>query len=412
MKENSFKEVGAFQHNPLYKQMIERLSRIYQKAGDIRSEFGRDYTRILHCPAYRRLKSKTQVFYNAAGNDHVCTRIEHVAHVESVAGTIGQFLGLNTELIKAIAMAHDLGHAPFGHEGERAISRIMKEKLGKLFWHERHGLRIVDEVELLEDDYKRGRNLDLTYAVRDGIISHCGEVDEKAIIPRKEAIDLRRDYTRPGEYPPFTWEGAVVKISDKIAYLGRDIEDALNIGILNSSKVSALNELVGLRGHAINTTVITHNMILDICENSSPEAGITLSAASMEALDTIKKFNYENIYHHHRLKPFVRYAELVINELFRALCETYDGKNTFYRIKEEAVFYPELMGRFGRWLVKYVSLSPELIEGAGFKPSNDLNKKVCGNLEDEAVFMQAVLDYIAGMTDRYAIHAYEELLKY
>lgn len=173
---------------------------------DTRSEFVRDYTRILHSTAYRRLKHKTQVFFNTS-NDHVCTRNEHVQHVESVSFSIAHGLRLNTELTRAIASGHDLGHAPFGHEGEKVINIRLNKELSKeyleplcymkdsatdkrIFWHEQNGLRFVDKIELLPDIDGKYHNLSLTYAVRDGIVSHCGEIDEKSIKPRKEKCDL------------------------------------------------------------------------------------------------------------------------------------------------------------------------------------------------------------------------------
>ena len=126
-----FDDVAMREGNPKWDKMISRQHPIYARNGDVRSDFARDYTRILHSLAYRRLKHKTQVFYNAAGNDHICTRIEHVQHVESVSNTIANSLGLNEDLTKAIAMAHDLGHAPFGHQGEKIISNLTEKYLGK-----------------------------------------------------------------------------------------------------------------------------------------------------------------------------------------------------------------------------------------------------------------------------------------
>ena len=147
-----FKEVAANEKNPKWLSLIERQTKLYDRPDDVRSPFARDYTRILHSMAYRRLKHKTQVFFNI-DNDHICTRMEHVAHVESVSSTIAKTLGLNTELTKAIAIGHDLGHAPFGHQGETIIKELSQKYLGKNFWHEQNGLRFVDLVELLEDNY-------------------------------------------------------------------------------------------------------------------------------------------------------------------------------------------------------------------------------------------------------------------
>ena len=228
---NEFEKYATNENNPKWQNSIKREKEIYKRKNDIRSEFERDYNRILHCNAYRRMKHKTQVFFSPE-NDHICTRIEHVMHVESVSYTIAKYLGLNTELTKAIATGHDIGHSPFGHEGERILSQISERDIGEKFWHERNGMEFVDKIELLEDINKNKQNLNLTYAVRDGIISHCGEIDENCLKPREENINLN-NYKVPNQYSPYTWEGCVVKISDKISYLGRDIEDAISLGILD-----------------------------------------------------------------------------------------------------------------------------------------------------------------------------------
>ena len=124
-EDKKFASVAMFPENPNWKNAVKRERELYSRGeNEIRSEFGRDYTRILHSNGFRRLKHKTQVFFNAAGNDHICTRIEHVAHVESVSSTIARSLGLNDELTKAIAMGHDIGHAPFGHQGEFILKKL------------------------------------------------------------------------------------------------------------------------------------------------------------------------------------------------------------------------------------------------------------------------------------------------
>ena len=230
MTKKIFEHVAMNENNPDFQKAISRLQPLYQRSNDLRSEFGRDYTRIIFSLAYRRLKHKTQVFF-AVKDDHVCTRSEHVNLVESISYTIANYLGLNTELTKAIAVGHDLGHAPFGHGGERIIDEIAKEYGLQSFWHEQNSLHFIDEIETLEDNSHHHHNLNLTYAIRDGIISHCGEMNQKNIIKREEYIDLN-NYTKAGLYNPYTWEGCVVKMSDKIAYLARDIEDALRLKVL------------------------------------------------------------------------------------------------------------------------------------------------------------------------------------
>src|SRR5699024_9836412 len=171
-----------------------------------------------------------------------------------------------------------------------------KRDIGTSFWHEKNGLYFVDNVELLEDNEGYKQNLNLTYAVRDGIISHCGEIDENAIVPREDFIDLT-EYQFPNQFAPYTWEGCVVKISDKISYIGRDIEDAISLRILDEH----LEELHSLLGHKdniknnmiINNTVIINNLIYDLCNNSSPEKGLCFSDTSLELMNKIKEFNYK-----------------------------------------------------------------------------------------------------------------------
>jgi dGTPase len=232
------KSYATLPDSPKWQEATRRYEGLYNTDGDIRSPFSRDYTRIIHSAAYRRLRNKTQVFFSPQ-SDHICTRIEHVNHVESISYTVAKYLGLNTELTRAISVAHDLGHAPFGHKGEKFLSKISKEHTGEAFWHEQNGLRAVDSIELLEDHDRRRRNLNLTYAVRDGIISHCGEVSEDGIKPREDAIDLG-GFKRPNQFAPFTYEACVVKIADKISYIGRDIEDAMHLGIVTKEQMDEL----------------------------------------------------------------------------------------------------------------------------------------------------------------------------
>lgn len=279
MQTGKFKKVAANIENPLWNNYISRNENIYEREIDIESDFERDYSKILHCTAYRRLKHKTQVFF-ATNHDHICTRIEHVNHVAAVSYSISKFMGLNTELSNAIAIGHDLGHAPFGHEGERILREVIKEEINGTYWHERNSLKFVDELETITDQMGNERNLNITYAVRDGIISHCGEVNESALFPRQEYIDLN-EISRPNQYSPYTWEGCVVKISDKISYLGRDIEDALTLKILSIKKVEELKEIIGeysnLNVENINNTFFMNKFTVDLCENSSIEEGLRFS---------------------------------------------------------------------------------------------------------------------------------------
>ena len=433
MVRDLFKEYASGENNPDWEYHIERRTPLYTRKNDIRSEYERDYTRILHSLAYRRLKHKTQVFFNI-DNDHICTRMEHVQHVESVSCTIAKYLGLNTDLTRAIAMGHDLGHAPFGHEGEVELTKIRKELGMDAFWHERNSLRIIEDIELLEDNNKNYQNLNLTYAVRDGIISHCGEVDENGLMPRKEKIDLDT-FETSGQYQAYTWEGCVVKIADKIAYLGRDIEDAIRMEFIEESDIKELMEISRLyKEKTINTTVIIHNFITSICENSSPEAGIRLSDEHNEMLNAIKDFNYRTIYKNHKFNVYRNYAALIIRSIYDTLMESYDekdGLNTIYNLMARKKTYPNLISNFVKHLLiysetpsdiyadVYLSLYPYALSDVASKEelANELtekykNRKIYGLLETKKIYAQAIIDYISGMTDRYAIEIFNELIRY
>lgn len=410
MSSKKFKLVATTHRNSQWTELTKREKALYSRSDDIRSPFARDYTRILHSMAYRRLKHKTQVFFNI-NNDHICTRMEHVNHVESVSSTIAKELGLNEELTKAISIGHDLGHAPFGHHGEKVLSKLSEKHLDKKFWHEQNGLRFVDKIELLEDNYKFNKNLDLTYAVRDGIISHCGEVDQNGLRPREELIDLK-DFTSAGQYQPATWEGCIVKFSDKIAYVGRDIEDAINLGFLDAKSQNELLKMARLYDEKVmNTTVIMHNMIIDICNNSSPENGITLSNTFLNQINEIKKFNYEYIYGNKRFNPYMHYSELVISEIFNILLNSYDGRHTFSALDAELHYSPILLDSFKKWLCRYCELDlipDQYIDSARVYD----NEKIYGRLENNKVYVQAIIDYISGMSDHFAIDVFNELITY
>ena len=386
--EGKFKEYSATPNNPNWEKIIKREKEIYKRGNDMRSEFERDYTRILHCNAYRRLKHKTQVFFSPE-NDHVCTRIEHVMHVESVSYTIAKYFGLNTELTKAIATGHDIGHSPFGHAGERILSEISQKEIGENFWHERNGMEYVDKIELLQDMNQNWQNLNLTYAVRDGIISHCGEIDENSLKPREEYINLY-DYEYPNQYAPYTWEGCVVKIADKISYLGRDIEDAITLGILDE-KLEELYKILKQK-EVINNTVIINHLIGDLCENSSPEKGLCFSEGTFKMLKEIKEFNYKYIYKAERLKPSARYFNIIINEIYSTIKNNY-GK------KDKSV-NPEVIESFEKWLSNYWNLK-----------RNDKNKNdVIFDMKNERDFCKAIIYYISGMTDNFAIETYNKIV--
>lgn len=398
---NLFKSYAANQDNPKWENIISRESPLYHRDTDIRSEFERDYTRIIHSNSYRRLKHKTQVFFSP-DNDHICTRIEHVTHVESISYSIANYLGLNTELTKAIAVSHDLGHSPFGHSGENILSKLSQKDLGVSFWHEKNGLDFVDSIELLEDSERYRQNLNLTYGVRDGIISHCGEIDENGIKPRNEFINLS-DYIKPNQFAPYTWEACVVKIADKISYIGRDIEDAITLGILDNH-LDELYQLLNynVKDKKLNNSNIIHHLVDDLCENSSPENGLCFSDEAYYLINKIKEFNYKNIYFSDRIKPSSRYFELVLNEIYDTLKSCFNGKSAFDSIQPLQKFYPKLYDDFLKFLYSYYDYLDR--EKSNFK------NKVLFEDSSERDFYQAILYFISGMTDNYAMEIYDEII--
>lgn len=399
--------------HPNWQQAIQRQHELYSRNNDIRTEFERDYTRVLHCEAFRRLKHKTQVFF-APRNDHICTRMEHVFHVASVASTIAKHLGLNEQLAAAIALGHDIGHAPFGHFGEECLNKLLPQKPGenapKRFWHERNSLFFADYIETLQDPEGRAKNLDLTYAVRDGIVCHCGEVDESGIRPRSQAIPLY-DIKKAGSVQPYTWEGCVVKLSDKIAYLGRDIEDARRYHILDMGAYRQLREIVAecfgfTTGKTVNTTVLINDLIVDLCQQSSPEAGLVFSPAYFKFMKKLKSFNFANIYNHWRLQEFEHYATVIIHTIYRLLCQTQPfvpSQKVGFCLKQ----YPLLSATFEDWLVKYTSYNLEKranIKFDSIQPVFDLSQPDS--------FNKCIIEFISGMTDQFAITIHEEIISF
>ncbi len=418
--EQAFSSEAMNEKNPKWEQCIKRENSLYSRNNGIRSEFERDYTRLLHSQAFSRLKHKTQVFF-APHNDHTCTRMEHVLHVASVSETIAKYMGLNAELTKAIAIGHDIGHAPFGHTGEDILNSLLEnddaKNAPKKFWHERNSLFFADYIETLSDPNEVQKNLDLTYAVRDGLICHCGEIDKQGIRPRDEAMDLY-DIKKPGFVEPYTWEGCVVKISDKIAFIGRDIEDARAYHILDMGSYRELRQIVagtlGFKpkirsGRAINTTVLMNDMIVDLCEQSSPEKGLCFSDSYFTFIKELKKFCFSNIYNHWRLVEFQKYAETVLGCIYRTLIKTQPYAQSG-RIATALRYYPKLKSTFEDWLVKFTNYAPR--NESDRKKTLRYETKEVFNVDEWESFQKCIIEYISGMTDSFAISVFEEIIAF
>ncbi len=353
----------------------ELVKRARAKTEDVRGPYYRDTTAIIHSSPFRRLKHKTQVFF-APSNDHICTRIEHSLHVASIASTICRGLSLDTELAWAIGMGHDLGHTPFGHTGEKIISSMMQESGLPPFEHELHSLRVVD---FLAHD---GRGLNLTYAVRDGIASHNGEQLQRSVMPTFTVKDLGAIDGRRGVMPA-TWEAAVVRQSDAIAYLGRDMEDAVRLGLIEWGD---LDESVRSRLGSSNAQIID-TLVMDVIESSTPEAGIAFSQECFPAVQAMVRFNYQHIYKSRLLEGYERYfsrlLHLIVDYLRYLVDECGDDE--------------------ARWREERNMLA------AGFyrhyREMRDAYLSHDGNLD------RLVYDYVAGMSDTFCLDCANEILK-
>lgn len=267
--------------------------RLMEQEEDIRPAFFHDIDRIIHSLSYTRYIDKTQV-YSFKENDHISKRMTHVQLVSKVARTIGRALLLNEDLIEAIALGHDIGHTPLGHLGEDLLNRISKRELGEEFGH---NIQSVRDLMILENN---GRGLNLSIQVLDGILCHNGEMVEARYVPMpKDKDEFLREYQEgyqslkaTKKYTAMTLEGCVVRISDVIAYIGRDIEDAILLGLFKRKEIPV--EITNVLGNT--NREIVNTLILDIIENSMEKPYIALSPSIYKALFQLKKFNYEHIY--------------------------------------------------------------------------------------------------------------------
>lgn len=293
---------------------------------DIRTDFQRDRDRIIHSKSFRRLKHKTQVFISPEG-DHFRTRLTHTLEVSQIARTIARSLNLNEDLVEAISLGHDLGHTPFGHTGENILNVLNPNG----FKHYKQSLRVVDFLE----HNKNKRGLNLTLEVREGIINHSGNTPSNSL------------------------EGQIVKISDRIAYINHDIDDAIRAGIIdeNSLPKDCVKILGASHGLRIN------EMILDIIKTSLNKDFISMSPIIEEKTEKLRTFMFENVYFNNIAKSEEKKAEYIIRELYN--------------------FYLENPNEM-----------PHEYQEPYYLDKSSIEDRIC--------------DYIAGMTDRYVIHIFKE----
>lgn len=345
------------------------------RKADVRGAYYRDTTAIIHSSPFRRLKHKTQVFFSPS-NDHICTRIEHVLHVASIASAICRGLDLDNELAWAIGMGHDLGHTPFGHVGERIISSLMEESGLGHFEHEVHSLRVV---EFLAD---KGKGLNLTYAVRDGIVTHCGESFIQNLKPEGVVKDFSTITSRAGLIPS-TWEAAVVRFSDAIAYLGRDFEDAVRLSIVTKDMLpDRVARVLGTtNGHIIDT------LVTDIIDSSSEEKGISFSDEIFSVVEEMKHFNYDYIYKSPVLNGYERYFRRLLKLIVSYLYELYEAFGT------DSTGYEQERNMLAVGFSHHV------------QDMHDAYIRYDGSTK------RLIYDYVAGMTDNFCLDCANEILK-
>lgn len=280
-----------------------------------RQQFSADADRVLHSLAYSRYIDKTQVF-SLIDNDHITHRVLHVQFVSKIARTVGRLLSLNEDLIEAIALAHDIGHCPFGHEGERCLAELCLEHGAGHFHHAAQGVRFLERIE------RKGRGWNLSLQVLDGVLCHDGEAHHWSLTPRrgKTFADLDRELALRrlegrSDLVPMTLEGCVVRLCDTISYIGRDIEDAIRVGLIKREDIPERPaEVLG----RTNGKII-YRLVSDLVQTSLGQERAAFSPEVARALEELKRFNIERIYHSPRIK---REMEKV-RRLFATLFERY-----------------------------------------------------------------------------------------
>ncbi|MDF1591357.1 MAG: HD domain-containing protein [Desulfobacterales bacterium] len=306
---------AAYSSQAVRRRPEDQLERGYRQA------FSVDADRILHSLAYTRYIDKTQVFY-LIQNDHITHRVLHVQLVSKIARTIGRFLGLNEDLIEAIALAHDIGHTPFGHDGERILAELCHGHGIGNFHHNLQSVQFLDKVE------RKGRGWNLCLQTLDGILCHDGEIHDQKLEPVKyktfELLEKEIIYKKdnPGtKLIPMTLEGCVVRMADTISYIGRDLEDAIRLGMIQRSDIP--RECVQRLGNTNGT--IVYNLVTDVITNSFEKNHTAFSGEVSTALQALKAFNLEHIY----LNPKIKNHLEIIRRLFEMLFDRYlnDLKN-------------------------------------------------------------------------------------
>lgn len=345
--------------------------RLNEEKKDIRPEYYRDADRIIWSKSYFRYMDKTQVF-TIKDNDHISRRMSHVQMVSKIARTIGRALSLNEDLIEAMSLGHDLGHVPFGHLGETFLNELSLKHNEGIFMHNVQSVRNLMNLE------KTGKGLNLTIQTLDGILCHNGELLLDEYRPVEKTKDqFLKDYENCYKnidnilsLRPMTLEGCVVRISDVISYIGKDIEDAITMNILKPEELpESIMKILGNNNGDIVTT-----LVLDIIKNSMNRDYITMSKEIITTLNDLQKFNYEKIYY----KVITQEQKKQYKKMFETVFEN----NLEYLKKEnkETNIYKVYL--------------------------NNMTKEYINNTSPARI----VIDYIAGMTDDYFTKEYNKII--
>lgn len=357
--------------------------RFKPKKEDVRGIFFRDQTAIVHSLPFRRLKRKTQVFF-APDNDHICTRIEHVLHVFTNSTTISKGLiskgwKLDVEMAQAIALGHDVGHAPFGHAGEEVLNKIVEKETNckKSFHHEINSLRFVDYIA------EKGKGLKLTFGVRDGIVSHCGEnVEQEQFIEPDWEVRKLEDIGKLDKYPS-SYEGCIVRVADKISSLGRDMEDAIDLKIVDAKDIPKdVLEYLGVGSSDVKyqfNRALLNRIIYDIVDTTDSEEKVGMSDDGFKFIKKINTFSGGNIYEAEEIRNYRHYVRVILQNICSSLSELFDEHRYDFE------FYK------GHFIKSYKEFGDYLRAYKKFYEKSDADKT------------QILVDYVSGMSDNYAI---------
>ncbi len=356
------------EQNEIRRDMSHDIANLWRPA------YVRDVEKIMNCPYYNRYADKTQVF-SLYKNDDITRRALHVQFVSRISRNIGKLLGLNLDLIEAMALGHDIGHTPFGHAGEKYLNELYFENTGRIFLHNLQSVRVLDKIY----------NYNISMQTLDGILSHNGEIELEEYIPQKlegfEQFDekFERCYTDKefaSKIMPSTLEGCVVRISDLIAYLGKDRQDAIKANIIEDESIFNDDSVIG----NFNSVMI-NNLIVNVVENSYGKDKIILSPEYFEALKKAKEDNYKYIYHSKEVaEPQKVLFKNMFDKLYKKLLDDVIGDNTSSPIFKHHINF------ISKWTKYYKSEDYTCTE-----PN------------------QIVVDYIASMTDDYFIDLFIKL---